>query len=247
MEEKRWEGKIVSFIRAYFRKAGKKAAVVGVSGGLDSAVALALCVRALGRRNVIAAFLPSKHTPAADLKDARFLARKLGARTASFGIEPIIRAFRWVAHKKIDRANVSARIRMAVLYMLARNSNGLVVGTGDKSEFLLGYFTKHGDGGADIFPLGGLYKTEARKLALRLGIPSAIANKPASPALWKGHTAEGELGFSYETADAILKGMERRTPLGMLEKKFGKKVVRAVLKRMKENAHKSLPTPACTI
>src|SRR3989338_4576187 len=166
MQAQHWETRITSFIRGYFRESGRKTAVVGVSGGLDSAAVLALCVRALGKRNVVAVFLPSKHTPAQDMKDARALAKKCGTRTASFNIEPIIRAYRWVAHKKIDRANVSARVRMAVLYMIARNSNGLVVGTGDKSELILGYFTKHGDGGADLFPIAGLYKTEMRELAL---------------------------------------------------------------------------------
>lgn len=247
MQGRHWEAAIVSFIRGYFRKAGKKTAVIGVSGGLDSAVALALCSRALGKRNVIAVFLPSKHTPPQDLKDARSLARKLGTRTATFSIEPAIRAFRWVAHRKIDRANVSARIRMIVLYMLAHSNDALVVGTGDRSEFLLGYFTKHGDGGADIFPIGELYKTEVRELAFHLGIPSSIADKPPSPALWKNHTAEGELGFSYETADGILKGIENTVPQRELEKKFGKRTVLAVLRRMKENAHKSLPAPICRI
>ena len=242
-----WEARIVSFIRDCFRKAGRKTAVVGVSGGLDSAVVLALCVRALGKRNVVAVFLPSKHTPAQDMKDARALAKKCGTRTASFNIEPIIRAYRWVAHKKIDRANVSARVRMAVLYMIARNSNGLVVGTGDKSELILGYFTKHGDGGADLFPIAGLYKTEVKELACRLGIPASIISKPASPALWKNHTAEAELGFSYDTADQVLSAIEFGSSQARLVQRFGKKTVRAIVRRIRENAHKSLPAPVCRI
>lgn len=245
MEEKKWEGKIVEFLGAYFRKSGKKTAVVGLSGGLDSAVTLALCCRALGRRNVVAVFLPSRHTPAQDMKDARALARKMGTRSASFDIEPVLRAYRWVTHERIGRANISARARMAVLYELARRENGLVVGTGDKSEFILGYFTKHGDGGADLFPIGGLYKTEVRRLAHHLGVPAGIADKPSSPNLWKSHTAEGELGFSYEVADAVLSAIEFGSSKERLEQRFGKKLVGKIMRRIKENAHKSAPAPVC--
>src|SRR3989338_7816490 len=245
MDAKKWEGEIVQFLRSCFRKAGRKTAVAGVSGGLDSAVVLALCARALGRRNVIAVFLPSKHTPAQDMKDARSLARKFGTRTASFNIEPVIRAYGWVAHKKIDRANVSARVRMAALYSIARNNNGLVVGTGDKSELMLGYFTKHGDGGADLFPIAGLYKTEVKELACRLGIQDSIISKPASPALWKNHTAEAELGFSYDIADQVLSAIEFGSSKARLEQRFGKKTAHRIIRRIKENSHKSLPAPVC--
>lgn len=243
----KWEAKIVQFIRGYFREAGRKTAVVGVSGGLDSAVVLALCAKALGRQNVIAAFLPSKNTPAQDMKDARQLAKKFGTRTVSFNIEPVLRACGKLGGGRLARANFSARMRMAVLYSIAGRKSGLVVGTGDRSELMLGYFTKHGDGGADLFPIAGLYKTEVRGLARHLGLPAGIAGKPSSPNLWKGHTAEGEMGFSYETADGILKGIEKSVPKKALERKFGKKAVFSVLKRIKENAHKRLPAPVCRI
>ena len=247
MEEEKWEAKIIPFIRGCFSKASRKTAVVGVSGGLDSAVALALCVRALGKRNVIAVFLPSKSTPRKDVKDAKQLARKLGTRTASFGIEPVIRAYGALAKDNLSRANFSARTRMAVLYSVAQKENGLVVGTGDKSELILGYFTKHGDGGADLFPIAGLYKTEVKRLALRIGIPATIANKPPSPALWKGHTAKGELGFSYDEADAVLSAMEFGSSRMRLEGRFGKKIVEKIMRRIRENSHKSLMAPVCKL
>ncbi len=237
--------KITAFIRSYFKSAGKKTAVVGLSGGIDSAAALALCCRALGKKGTLAVLLPSGSTPKADFNDAKRLAKKLGVRMISSNIEPALYSFGWLSESRMGRANLASRIRMAVLYALAHKYNGLAVGTGDKSEFLLGYFTKHGDGGADIFPLAGLYKSDVRKLALRLGIPERIARKPPSPALWKGQTAERELGFSYEKADGILKGLEKKMPVPVLRRKFGKKTVDAVLLRMKQNRHKLLPAPIC--
>ncbi len=247
MDAKIAEKKIISFISSYFKSCGKKTAIVGLSGGLDSAATLALCVRALGKKNVLASLLPSSSTPARDILDARLLAKKFGVKTVSAPIGQILGSFGSFTSSKLSSANLSARIRMAILYSLAQKQNGLVVGTGDKSEFMLGYFTKHGDGGADLFPLADLYKTEVRKLAISLGVPSAMANKPPSPALWKGQTAEAELGFSYEAADEILRAIESGQPRTSMEKKFGKKTVSAILTRMEKNRHKLLPAPVCRI
>ncbi len=243
MDAKNAERKIVLFLRNYFARAKKQTAVVGLSGGLDSAVTLSLCARALGRRRVIAVMLPSPSTPARDLRDAQSLAKKLGVQAQKIPIGPILRSFGSLAEGKLSCANLSARIRMASLYSVAARHSGLVVGTGDKSEFMLGYFTKYGDGGADLFPIGGLYKTEVRALALHLGVPHSIAAKPPSPALWKGHTAEEELGFSYEVADKILSEIEKGKKRSELAKKFGKKTVDAIFSRMNANRHKLLPAP----
>ena len=241
----RHEKKAVSFIRGIFRFAGRKTAIVGLSGGLDSAATLALCVRALGKRNAIAAILPSDATPRKDISDAKALARKLGVKAIVSNITPAIEAFGELSSNRLLRANLSARIRMAILYSIAQRENGLVVGTGDKSEFLLGYFTKYGDGGADLFPIGGLYKTQVQKLAHHIGVPAKIADKPPSPALWAGQTAEKELGFSYEIADKVLAAIEKKQSRSALSKKFGKKTVRAILLRMKKNRHKLAPAPVC--
>jgi len=245
MDTKKAGKKVVSFIRKYFKQAGKKMAVVGVSGGLDSALTLVLCVRALGRQNVLAVLLPSSSNSKKDQKDAKKLAKKLKVKTVHSDIEPALYTFGWLSENRIGRANLSARIRMAVLYSLAHKYDGLVVGTGNKSELLLGYFTKHGDGGADILPIGGLYKTEVKQLAARVGIPKRILAKPPSPALWVGQTAEGELGFSYEEADKILRALEKRTPLPVLRRKFGKKQADAVCQHMRANKHKTLLAPIC--
>ncbi|MFA6489243.1 MAG: NAD+ synthase [Candidatus Micrarchaeia archaeon] len=247
MDAKKAEKKITAFIRGYFKSSKKKTAVIGLSGGLDSAATLALCVRALGRRRVVAVLMPSFSTPAQDMSDAKALAKKLGVKTIFHGIEPALAAFGALSSGRLSRANLSARIRMAILYSIAQQGNGLVVGTGDKSEFLLGYFTKYGDGGADLFPIGGLYKTEVRKLASHLGVPARIISKPSSPALWGGQTAESELGFTYEAADVVLAAIGRGETRSAIEKKFGKKIVRAIISRMEKNRHKLIPAPICDI
>jgi NAD+ synthase len=125
--------------------------------------------------------------------------------TLNVEIGPIVRSFsRLLPDQRLAMGNLKARIRMSLLYYFANLQSRLVVGTGDRSEILLGYYTKYGDGGADLLPLGGLYKTELRVLGRRLGLPSSIVGKTSSPRLWTGQTAEGELGLSYERADKIL-------------------------------------------
>ncbi len=245
MDSKKTETKATCFIRNYFRASKRKTSIVGLSGGLDSAVVLSLCARALGRKRVLAILLPSDSTPASDMKDAHLLAKRLGVKRLSTNIEPAIEVFGELGASRLLRANLSARIRMSILYSIAQKENGLVVGTGDKSEFMLGYFTKHGDGGADLFPIGGLYKTEVRELAAYLGVPEGIISKPSSPALWAGQTAEKELGFTYEIADAILAGIEKKQSRTSLSKKFGKKAVDAIFRRMAQNRHKLAPAPIC--
>jgi len=247
MEAKAAEKKILQFIRSCFVSSKRKVAIVGLSGGLDSAVTIALCCRALGPRRVLAAILPLPSTPRQDVQDAILLARKLGVKTEKLGIGRIVSSFGRYALGRLERANVSARVRMAILYSLASRHNGLVVGTGDKSELLLGYFTKYGDGAADILPLGGLYKTQVRELAASMGIPRRILQKPSSPALWKGQTAEAELGFAYRQADAVLMAIERGEKRGKLEKKFGKRLVSAVVLRVEKSRHKRLPPPICSL
>jgi NAD+ synthase len=175
------------------------------------------------------------------------VARELRIKTIQIPIGPVLRSFGKLSAGRLSRANLSARVRMAMLYSLARDRKGLVVGTGDKSEFLLGYFTKYGDGGADLFPTGGIYKTDVRLLASHLGIPGEIISKPSSPALWAGHTAEGELGFSYETADGILRAVEKGAKKKELFRRFAKRDVLSVLSRMEKNRHKLLPAPVCRL
>jgi NAD+ synthase len=197
---------VKAFIRRELKGSGAEGLVVGLSGGLDSSMALRACVDAVGAKYVLGLLLPeSGMTPEGDMKDAMELASALEVVSARVDILPLVKTYsRLLPENRLAKGNLRARIRMAVLYYFANLQSRLVVGTGDRSEILLGYYTKYGDGGADLLPLGGLYKTELRALGRRLGLPTPILDKPSSPRLWVGQTAEGELGFSYEKADRIL-------------------------------------------
>ena len=179
--------------------ARKKAGIIGVSGGVDSAVTAFLTVRALGPERVYCYILPSDATPNEDIEDALEVIERLRLPKEHWeiiSIEKITKSFEEALGNltKIERGNMMARIRMIILHQRAYRHNGLVVGTGDKSELLIGYYTKYGDGGVDILPIGGLYKTHVRQIASYLGVPERIVKKPSSPRLWPGQTAEGELG-----------------------------------------------------
>lgn len=180
--------------------------MIGLSGGLDSSVCLELCVRAVGAKKVLGLVLPSKSTPKDDVQDAMAHAEKLGVECIVIDIAPIIEIYTKILPNAPDKilGNLAARTRMAVLYHYAAIRGGLVVGTSDKSEIMVGYHTKWGDGGSDLMPITGLYKTEVRKLARYLGVPYNIAEKKSSPRLWPGQLAEDELGINYETLDRIL-------------------------------------------
>ncbi|MEM4347964.1 MAG: NAD+ synthase [Candidatus Anstonellaceae archaeon] len=244
MEPKKHFLKIKHFLVSYFKKANKKVAVVGLSGGLDSSVTVALCVHALGAQRVLAVLLPSSSTPPQDMQDAKMLAKMLSVQTVSVSIDPILEKFESLSLSKLEKANLSARIRMALLYLFAQKQNGLVVGTSDKSELMLGYFTKYGDGAADLLPIARLYKSEVKALGKFLQIPQNILSKPPSPQLWKGQTAQNELGFSYEEADAVLMEIEKKASKHALYRRFGKKLVDLILERMRQNRHKLLLPPS---
>ncbi|MEM3026845.1 MAG: NAD(+) synthase, partial [Thermoproteota archaeon] len=164
---------------------------------------------ALGRDRTRLYLLPSSVTPSEDMEDAMSIVEKLEIPDGNWrviSIDEIVEAFerKLGQMSRVGRGNIMARIRMTILYHEAAANNGLVIGSGDKSEYLSGYFTKHGDGGADVLPLVGLYKTHVRQLAEYLKIPERIWVKPPSPALWPGQTAEEELGVDYATLDTVL-------------------------------------------
>lgn len=186
--------------------------VIGLSGGLDSSTAVTLAARAVGKSRVIGLLVPdSKVTPLEDIKDAEELAKEIGIGTYQIDLTTILSCFSeatpfFQPESKIAYGNLRARIRMNLLYYYANLDNALVLGTGDRSEILIGYFTKFGDGATDILPLGDLYKTQVRELARFLKVPDSIVDKPSSPRLWIGHTAEDELGLDYDVIDLILHG-----------------------------------------
>ena len=245
------EKNIIDWIKNFFDRTDRKA-VVGVSGGVDSATTLTLVTKALGPERVRAVILPSSSTPPEDVEDAKMLIQSLGIEDWKLiNIEPILESYEKVLGKmsKVVKGNTMARIRMTVLYALAHD-DGIVVGTGDKSELLLGYFTKYGDGGVDILPIGDLYKTWVRKLALHLGVPERIALKPSSPRLWPGQLAEDELGFSYDVADVVLYAIvEEGLKPDEVVSKYGidRETVSKIVAMMKKNKHKLLPPPIAKI
>lgn len=197
---------IERFISRYIAKSPADGLMIGLSGGLDSAVALKLSINALGAENVACLILPSEATPENDTRDAIGLVGLLNVEHRVIDMSPIIEKYLELLPDSTNKikGNLAARIRMSILYHHASVKNYLVAGTGDKSEFYIGYFTKFGDGGSDMMPLADVYKTQVRALAQHLGIPAAIVEKKSSPGLWKGQTAEGELGMTYELIDPIL-------------------------------------------
>jgi len=205
---------ILEFIRRIVKEAGASGVVVGLSGGVDSSVVAALCVRALGGRSVLGVIMPTAFTPKEDVRDAEELGRWLSMKTALINIQEIAESFfralgcdRKDLKQKVPMANIHARARMIILYYYANLKNYLVAGTGDRSEALIGYFTKYGDGAADFLPIAHLYKTQVRRLARELGIPEGIASKPSSPQLYPGHKAIDEIPLSYERMDPVLVGL----------------------------------------
>jgi len=203
--------KIVNWIRAQVKQAKAKGIVLGLSGGLDSSLVLALAKESVGKKKVLALILPCV-SQRQDLKDAQLVAKKLGITTKTIDLLKICRDLLQVLPKanRLAAANLKPRLRMLVLYYFSNKLNYLVCGTGNKSEIKVGYFTKFGDGAADILPIGDLTKTEVRILARELGIPSHIITKPPTAGLWHGQTDEGEMGITYLELDDILGRLEKK-------------------------------------
>jgi len=184
--------------------AGAKGAVVGLSGGIDSAVTAALCRKALGG-NVLCVIMPCESCRQ-DEEDAQLVAAGLGVGAVTVRLDkPYAALMRALPDATpMARANLKPRLRMATLYVYANSLDYMVVGTGNKTELAVGYFTKHGDGGVDLLPLGDLNKTQVRELARELGVARRVIDKPPSAGLWEGQTDEEELGVGYVELDRAL-------------------------------------------
>ncbi|MBN2460377.1 MAG: NAD+ synthase [Candidatus Cloacimonetes bacterium] len=198
---------IVAFIKKQLHDAGFEKIIVGLSGGVDSAVTAALSVRTVGRENVSALLLPYTHSSQDSLEDAAGLAQKLKIQYEIINISPVVDAYFDNYGKEADslrRGNLMARVRMCVLYDFSAKYKALVAGTGNRSELLTGYCTQYGDSACAFEPLGHLYKTEVTALARALDIPAAIIKKPPTADLWLHQTDEDELGMSYAELDEIL-------------------------------------------
>jgi len=204
---------IKTFIKTYVENANSDSIVLGLSGGVDSAVAAVLCQQIFGKNNTHCLFFPDDVTPEKDRNDAAELADNFDLNIEEQDITTIVTNFIDKAHVSTDKlvkANVKARLRMVMLYAYANKTKSLVCGTSNKSELLIGYFTKYGDGGVDLMPLGDVYKTQILQIARFLHLPKCMIEKPPTAGLWKGQTDEKELNMSYEMLDQILGGLERK-------------------------------------
>ena len=200
---------LVAFIRDELGRCGCRKALIGLSGGLDSAVCAALAARALGPSNVTGLIMPYGLAFAKDVRDAAALARRLGIRQETIDITPQIDLY-FAAHptaSRVQRGNKMARERMSILYDYSVREGGFVLGTSNKSELLVGYGTVYGDMACAINPMGDLYKTQVRDLAAHLRIPPAIRRKAPTAGLWPGQTDEDDIGVGYEELDLILCGL----------------------------------------
>jgi NAD+ synthase len=200
---------LTAFIRDELGRCGCRKALLGLSGGLDSAVCAALAARALGPRNVLGLVLPYGQAFPQDVKDAVAWARRLGIRHKTIDIAPQIDLYfaGQPATSRVQRGNKMARERMSVLYDHSVRDGGLVLGTSNKTELLVGYGTIYGDMACAINPMGDLYKTQVRELAAHLSVPAAIRRKAPTAGLWPGQTDEGDIGLAYEELDLILYGL----------------------------------------
>ncbi|MBU3958698.1 MAG: NAD+ synthase [Candidatus Omnitrophica bacterium] len=235
--------KIILWMRRQLKYSGAKGIVLGLSGGIDSASVAALSKEAAGSDKVLALILPI-HSQTQDLKDARLVAKKVGIRTKTINLSRIYDNLMQILPKanRLSQANLKPRLRMLTLYYFANKLNYLVCGTGNKSELLVGYFTKHGDGATDILPLGNLLKTQVRKLAKELGIPRQIIAKSPSAGLWPGQTDEGEIGMTYPELDDILERIEKKKRQMLSKKKINK-----VKKMIRGSEHKRQGPKICHI
>ncbi|MDX9954101.1 MAG: NAD+ synthase [Anaerolineae bacterium] len=200
---------LVLWLQETARGAGMQGYALGLSGGIDSAVSAALAVRAVGPEHVWAAWLPC-HSLEEDATYARMVSEALHLEPATVDLGPAFDALMAALPAGTDmaRANIKPRLRMTTLYYLAQSNRALVLGTGNKPEITVGYFTKYGDGGVDLEPLGELYKRDVRALARILEIPEPVITRAPTAGLWPGQTDEGELGITYDLLDTILEAWE---------------------------------------
>jgi len=242
---------LTGFIRSEITRAGMSRAVVGLSGGIDSALSCILAAEALGPENVLAVMMPYRESNRDSLEHAQLLVDQLGVQSRTIEItdmvEPLFKLDPQISKKR--KGNVMARARMIVLYDQSEVFKGLVVGTGNKTDILLGYTTLYGDSASAINPIGDLYKTQVRQLSRALKVPAPIIDKPPSADLWIGQTDEKELGFSYEEVDKLLYLLvdQRYSPLEAVEAGFDEKFVDAVVARVRRNQFKRVLPPIAKV
>ena len=238
---------LTGFIKSEVTRVGYTRAVVGLSGGIDSALSCVLAVEALGRDNVLAVRMPYKSSSPDSLAHAELLIEQLEIPHKTIEITNMVEPLfvQDPAMPKLRKGNIMARERMIVLYDQSEAFKGLVIGTGNKTEILLGYTTQFGDAASAMNPIGDLYKTQVRQLARALNIPAPILDKTPSADLWEGQTDEGELGFTYERVDQLLYLLvdQRYSPKECVEAGFDETFVDVVVKRIQRNQFKRMQPP----
>ena len=240
------ENLLVNFLRNETNRIGIKKAVLGLSGGIDSAVSAYLSARAFGPENVLCVMMPYKTSSKSSLTDAEKIISALGVRSKKVDISPMVDAYLNSLQGDVSnlrKGNVMARMRMIVLYDESANENALVIGTGNKTEILLGYTTLWGDSACGINPVGDLYKTQVFDLAKHLGVPQEVINKKPSADLWEGQTDEGEMGITYANVDKYLfeKIDERKSEEELLKMGFDKSFMDKVNSMIVRNQFKRVP------
>lgn len=240
---------LVFFLQKYLQESGAKGFVLGLSGGLDSAVVAHLCALAApGRTNVL--LLPSKNSSQGHLNDALSVCEALNLTPNIVKIDPVLDGFKSAIGGEISAlrlANLTARTRMCLLYDASARLDSLVVGTSNKSEIMLGYGTIYGDLACALNPIGSLLKTEVRELARELGVSQNIVQKAPSADLWPGQSDESELGYSYDELDPVLARVEAGDSEAALVAEFGKELALSVLARFRANKFKSKMPPVARI
>ena len=242
---------LTRFIRNEITRAGFQRSVIGLSGGIDSALSCYLAAEALGPENVLAVRMPYRTSSTDSLEHAQLVIDDLGVATMTVPItgmvEPLFEQF--PEANQIRRGNVMARARMIVLYDQSEAFGGLVVGTGNKTEILLGYTTLYGDSACALNPIGDLYKTQVRQLARAVGVPAPVIDKPPSADLWQDQTDEDELGFTYEDVDKLLYLLidQRFRPEECIDLGFETRFVQNVVERVRRFHFKRLMPPVAKL
>ncbi len=245
------ETHLVEFIRRQMQETGFKNLVLGLSGGLDSALVCFLCARAVGPEHVLAVRMPYKSSSPASFEDAQKVIDATGVKTITLPVTGMVDALleQVGTVSSLRRGNMMARARMIILFDQSAAFEALVVGTSNKTEILLGYSTWYGDSACSFNPIGGLYKTQVRQLSRAMGMPEALLAKAPTADLWEGQTDEGDLGFTYDEVDRLLfalveegKSVEECIALG-----FGESFVKKVVLRMQRFAFKRALPPMAVL
>lgn len=238
---------LTAFIHSEITRVGFQRALVGLSGGIDSALSCYLAAAALGPQNVLAVRMPYETSSKESLEHAQLVIDALGVQSLTVPITGMVKPLfeRFPDAGQVRRGNVMARARMIVLYDQSEAFGGLVVGTGNKTEILLGYTTLYGDSACAVNPLGDLYKTQMRQLSRAMGVPGAIIDKAPSADLWLGQTDEDELGFTYEEVDRLLYLLvdQRYSPQECVQAGFDRDFVEKVVGRVRRNHFKRILPP----